>query len=197
MTRLTQLTGLGAIALAACAPERDPAANDVATAQKAPDQAAPAVPPAAQPPALAVDGEGLRLIDAASGSARPIAFGTPQGAVMGMLAFRGPAETGRNEECGAGPIDSARWPDGLSLNFQEGRFAGWWISEDTKGTITTPSGIGTGSTRADLENAHSVEVAESTLGTEFHGSGIGGLLEGAGRDSKITALWAGATCVFR
>lgn len=182
---------------AACSAERDPAANATVAAEAPAAVTSPPLQPAAQPPALAVDGEGLRLIDPASGSARPIGFGTPQGAVMGALAFRGPAEAGRNEECGAGPLDIANWPDGLTLYFQDGAFVGWWVRDPSKGAITTVSGIGTGSTRADLNKVQTIEVAETSLGTEFSSGAMAGLLDGPGREAKVTALWAGASCVFR
>ena len=78
---------------AACSASPEPAAeNNVAAAAPAPAEAnAQTAEPAAQPK-LAIDGEGLRLFDAKSGSARPLAFGTPREQVMAALAFRGPPE---------------------------------------------------------------------------------------------------------
>ena len=164
----------------------------------APGQTAQAVAPA-----LAIDSEGLRLFGRASGSARPIPFGTPQAAVMTALGFRDPpASTNRLDECGAGPLDQASWSDGLTLYFQDSKFAGWALggereAGDGKGAITTASGIGVGSTRAELEAAYKVEVFDSSLGTEFAAGELFGILDGTARQAKITNLWAGTSCNMR
>jgi hypothetical protein len=195
--------------LAACAPDASspPAASGAAGA----DAAAPADPaPAAQAMALTVEAEGLRLVDPASGSARPIPFGTPRALVMIPLASRGAAETGTNAECGAGPLAYARWPDGLTLWFQEGAFAGWALNAPAPdappspaGGISTASGLTVGngqtspSTRADLDSAYAATVEQSTLGTEFAAGELYGLLDGEGSGAKVTALWAGVSCNFR
>ncbi len=154
------------------------------------------VPPLNQP-ALAVEGEGLRLFDRESGAARPIAFGTARDAVMAALAFRDPPDTGRQEECGAGPLDYAAWPDGLKLYFQQGKFAGWALDRRASGALSTASGIGPGSSRAELEAAYAVKVAQSTLGTEFTAGALSGLLDGPARDGSVSNMWAGTSCNFR
>jgi hypothetical protein len=59
------------------------------------------------------------------------------------------------------------------------------------------SGIGPGSTRAELEAVYEVEVEPTSLGIEFSAGGIGGLLDGESPDARITAMWAGVTCLFR
>lgn len=179
-----------------------PATPNAATASASPAPIAtaspnPNAPPAAQAPALAIDGEGLRLVDPASGRARPIAFGTPRSDVLSALARRGPPQTGTNAECGAGPLAYARFGDGLTLQFQDDRFAGWSVDRAGTGRISTMSGIGPGSTRADLEGAYAVRFPDSTLGTEFAAGDMGGLLDGPARTARITDLWAGVTCLFR
>ena len=88
-----------------------------------------------------------------NGSARPIPFGTPREATLAALGFRGaPSDTGTLEECGAGPLDQASWPDGLTLYFQEAKFLGWALAGNATNKLTTASGIGVGSTRAELES---------------------------------------------
>ena len=188
--------------IAACRAE--PAADEAAAPAQveAPATAEPAVTPAAPTaqaePKLAIDAEGLRLFDAVTGAARPIAFGTPRAAVLAGLAFRGaPSGTGRLEECGAGPLDTARWDDGLTLYFQGDKFLGWALGGDDTRKVTTAAGIGLGSTRAELESAYNAKVQESTLGTEFAAGELFGILDGTGANAKITHLWGGTSCNMR
>ena len=166
--------------------------------------AEPPAPPAAEvataaqdSPALAVDGEGLRLFNKQSGSARAIAFGTPREDVLKMLAFRGDPETGQNGECGAGPLDFANWDDGLGLFFQKDKFVGWNVNSRGEVAITTASGIGVGSSRADLEAAYAAKISETSLGTEFAAGELFGILDGKGEAAKITNMWGGVSCNFR
>ena len=194
---------------AACAPEPAPPADQAAA--PADSTAPPASPtPAAQPPALAIEGEGLRLFDPATGAARPLPFGTPRAALVTALRFRGPPNAGqRLEECGAGPLDQLGWGDGLSLYVQDGKFVGWALGRrnpnatanaPATATATAPataSGITIGSTRTELESAYAAKVFESTLGTEFEAGTLFGLLDGNSARAKITHLWAGASCNMR
>jgi hypothetical protein len=55
------------------------------------------------------------------------------------------------------------------------------------------SGVGVGSSRADLEGAHAISVEETTLGTEFTFGGVSGILD----DGRVSSLWAGVSCNFR
>ncbi len=195
-----------ALLLTACGGDREPETKAVAA-----DPSAPAVAPApaaattpadtqdaAAKPVLAVEEEGLRLFDAASGSARPIAFGMPTEQVVAALeAVRGKAERGTHSECGAGTLDFANWKDGLSLLFQEGRFVGWAADDRGGGAVTTISNVGPGSTRRELEAAYQIQIDETSLGTEFMAGGITGVLDGQGPDARITNMWAGVNCVFR
>lgn len=159
--------------------------------------AAPSDPAVAKGPVLAIEAEGLRLFNPDTGAARPISFGMAQADVITALAFRGPAGTGTMEECGAGPLQYANWPDGLGLHFQGDKFVGWTVDGRSDNALTTASGIGTGSTRAELEAAYSVEVSETTLGTEFSAGELFGILDGKSNTAKITNLWAGVSCNFR
>jgi hypothetical protein len=206
-------------ALAACrasdpapAPKADaaptgPTAAPAAAPTPAP-AAAPAAPPAGEPaPAttlqLALDGEGLRLVDPASGATRPLAFGQPIAPVIDAVRrSQGTAPTqSTNGECGAGPLDMATWPDGLTLVSQGGTFRGWSLNPRSgtgaSAPPTTMAGIGLGSTRAELDAAYNATITPSSLGTEFAAGGLYGVLASARADAPITALWAGTSCVFR
>ena len=186
------LAAIAPALLLACS--KEPAPSPSATPEVS-ASAAPAPSPAATP-ALAIEGEGLRLFDPESGSAHPLSFGTPLAQVQAALAFRGMPRTGRMDECGAGPLDYVKWEDSLTLYGQDGAFMGWF-AETGVGALSTASGIAVGSTRKELESAYSIEVFESTLGTEFMAGDLGGLFDGEGKDAKITHLWAGVTCNFR
>lgn len=145
---------------------------------------------------LALDGEGLRLFDAASGSSRPLSFGT-EGSLVGSALVRvlgaEPVEVGYSEDCAA---EYQRWPEGLSIWIVRDDFVGWSLRDDGT-TLTTPTGIGIGSTRADLEESYAAEIYQSTLGIEFVAGGLAGLLESEDDDASITNLWAGQTCIAR
>lgn len=161
-----------------------------------PDDAAVAAPVAG--PRLAVDAEGLRWFLQPSGSARPIPFGRPQGEVLASLeAVRGAAGKGTNQDCGAGSVQYASWPDGLSLVFQGGRFVGWGLDKRATDGIATAAGIGPGSTRAELEDAYSATVTRTSLGTEFTAGDLHGVFDGPSASARITDMWAGVSCVAR
>jgi len=198
------------IALAACSAQspadrddREPPTNLSALPPgSSTDSLANAAAASRERPALAIEGDGLRLVDPASGRARSLPFGLGRAQVMDALAFlRAPTESGFLSECGPGPLDRAAWPGGLTLYFQHNRFAGWALRApaDAGGgaRLTTASGIGLGSTRASLERVHETEVFDSSLGTEFSAGKLFGLLDGAGPQARITEMWAGVSCVMR
>lgn len=149
-------------------------------------------------PLLAVDSEGLRLVNPDTGSTRPISFGTVENNVIGVLtSLRGePSDRGLNSDCGAGPLKFATWPDGLRLWFKQDRFIGWEIDGRKSGAnkITTINGIGIGISRSKLGSA---TVSQTSLGTEFSMGNLFGLLSGNQSNAKVTLLWSGTTCLFR
>lgn len=166
------------------------------------------------PPVVSLDGEGLRLIDPDSGATRPLSFGVPLDQLKLVTEkLKGPAETGRAEECGAGPLAYLRWNDGLTLYALDGLFAGWALDETVvsptrsdaakaKGDktalkLTTISGVGIGSTRAELLSAYDAKIEQTTLGTEFNAAGLSGILDGTGAKATVTNMWSGVNCVFR
>ncbi|WP_017672713.1 hypothetical protein [Blastomonas sp. AAP53] len=163
----------------------------------------------AHPPVISLDGEGLRLVDPKSGATRPVGFGMPEDQLLPIAEkLKGPAEKGRAEECGAGPLSFLRWSDGLTLYSLDGLFAGWSLDETgtpaaakAKGKpaprLTTISGIGIGSTRAQLLDVYDAKIEQTTLGTEFNTAGLSGILEGTGGKARVTNMWSGVNCVFR
>lgn len=200
---LAVLTAIGACSGEQSPPGNgaDPVANGAANQALSPNQPASSAAPQATP-VMAIEGEGLRLFNRDTGAARPIPFGTARDQVMAALAFRGQPDIGTLEECGAGPLDRASWPDGLTLYFQDAKFAGWALDRrgndgGNQSPITTAAGIAPGSARSKLEAAYAAKIFESTLGTEFAAGDLFGLLDGRGATARITDLWAGASCNMR
>lgn len=223
---LAALPLLGAALLAACQAEpEEPAAAAVDPHQgidlppghpeiaiPGEDAAATGNTASAHPPVISLDGEGLRLVDPKSGATRPLAFGVGSAQLKQVAeTLKGPAKTGRNEECGAGPLAYLSWDDGLTLYSLDGLFAGWALDErgaaaataeapgkrEPKSRLTTISGIGIGSTRAQLLDVYDAKIEQTTLGTEFNAAGLSGILDGTGAKAKVTNLWSGVNCVFR
>ena len=189
--------------LAACKPAADKASADA-------DPVAPPVPeakndgPNAATTAVSLDGEGLRFVDKASGKTSLLAFGVPRAQAETALANVAGKEDDRstNEECGAGPMEFTRY-DAMTLNFQDGKFAGWFLGNEPGANIySTMNGIAIGTTRAKAaESVTIVDLEDSTLGEEFSiGTGdtvIGGMFAAPGDEAKIDALFAGTNCFFR
>lgn len=86
---------------------------------------------------------------------------------------------------------------GLLINVQSARFVGWTVKPEREHTPRTMSGIGLGSTRADLERAYATKVAKTTIGVEFSAGGLHGVLASTAAKAPITDLWAGTNCVAR
>ncbi|HEX8654266.1 MAG TPA: hypothetical protein VF693_03470 [Allosphingosinicella sp.] len=160
-----------------------PAAN--AVAEPASNAAAAAnVPAPAATPSYVLAGRGLEP---------GLAFGmTRERAVAAATAaFGPPTAREHNDECGEGPMDFVSF-GGLQLGFQEGRLAGWSLSQ-ARPPLRTARGVGIGSPRSALGNAEIDE--ESSLGPEFAIDGVGGILDQSG--ARVEALWAGLPCQFR
>jgi len=154
---------------------------------------------------IALDGEGLRFVNAETGSTRLLAFGRDRDSVETAIAAQLGAADGRssNEECGAGRMAFSDFGD-FTANFQDDRFVGWSLNDgDKNGALTTMSGVGIGTKRSEMAKSVTFEIYdESTIGTEFHtggdeAGGFSGLLDSDTPDAKITDLWAGTNCIFR
>lgn len=99
-------------------------------------------------------------------------------------------------ECGAGPMQSASFADGLVVNFQDEKLVGWFLRSADEQIVFTES-LGIGLPRAELEALGGYAPdPESTLGEEFYNesAGIGGFI---GEDGKVSELYAGTQCFFR
>jgi hypothetical protein len=191
--------------LAACKPTPEKAApGDDSLPKAEPMPEAKIDGPAAATTAVSLDGEGLRFVDKASGKATLLAFGVPRKQAETALANVAGKEDDRstNEECGAGTMEFTRY-DAMTLNFQGGKFAGWFLgNEPGAKAYSTMSGIGVGTTRAKASASVSiVDLEDSTLGEEFSiGTGdnvIGGMFAAPGDAAKIDALFAGTNCFSR
>ncbi len=147
---------------------------------------------------IAPDGIGYAL---PGGRIRNLTFGTGRDAVARVVesALGEPLDAGLNSECGAGPLYIANYEGGFTVLYQDDRFAGWTLGGDDS-TLTTASGVGIGTTRAELEDVMTIEMyPESTLVTEFNVPDVNmaGLLSSGNADAFVTDLWAGTTCMFR
>lgn len=145
---------------------------------------------------LALEGEGLRVFNALSGAARPIPFGSAMDSTLDILRrVQGvePREQGENPDCGA---HYATWEGGLTTWFDDDRFVGWSV-RDGDGTLTTATGVGLGSTRAEWESSYVVQQFNSTLGVEFTAGEMAGLFESGEPDARVVNLWAGHVCIAR
>jgi hypothetical protein len=196
------------LVLAACDRPAEPATEVAPPAPPAALAEPASVAPAASTPRpaeaskalIALDGEGLRLVDPVSGSTRALSFGAPAAATLETLTrLRGEGpERSTNPDCGAGALEFARWEDGLNLVLQEDRFVGWSVNAPAgRSSLKTMSGVGLGSTRRELEDAYAVKVETTTLGQEFSAGGLTGILASPAPDARVTDLWAGTSCVFR
>lgn len=151
---------------------------------------------------IALDGQGLRLVDASSGATRLVEFGASRkhAEALAEAALGGIRKRTELGECGAGPMQFSAYP-GLTLNFQNDKLVGW-TAEGT-GDLATMDGIGPGVGRSVVEDARQVAmVADSTLGAEFTLGpsalgAIGGFFNGKGSGTKVQSLHAGTTCFFR
>ncbi|MEQ8446054.1 MAG: hypothetical protein RIB57_09225 [Pelagibacterium sp.] len=107
-----------------------------------------------------------------------------------------PAEQGRMEECGAGPIDFARFGNDVILHFQDETFVGWSASAESSASFANGLAIGVPVMKLEAM-AGPVETFESSLGYEFAGENLFGVAAGPGTKAEIEVLWSGISCVFR
>lgn len=124
-----------------------------------------------------------------AGTALRIDFGRAQAGVIdavSRLLVSRPTDVTVQPECGAGTITAATWRDGLTLNFLDGDFVGWTLSEPG---LVTAGGLAVGDTPPP------VPMTDTTLGREFEIGGVWALL--AEDSEEITTVWSGVTCFFR
>ncbi|KMW60620.1 hypothetical protein AIOL_000784 [Candidatus Rhodobacter oscarellae] len=172
--RLILAFGLAACALSACggaveAPSRAPAA-----------------------PAFQATATGLLLPK----SGLRVDFGrTQESTVLAVtkLLSGPPSRQFQNLECGAGPVQFAEWPGGLTLLFQNGDFEGWLVTDKS---VAVSGGLSVGQSRASIEG-RGLSVKGTSLGFEFDSAGVFGLIENEGSAGQVSLLWAGVSCFFR
>jgi hypothetical protein len=201
------------IILISCHPQEKPIQN---TSTVQPDEIAKNTTPKAENnnQSLVLTFDALQLVDQISGSSDELPFGTPQNQLIEIInnTFQSDAVSiDVNAECGAGPLKMMTWNNGLTLVFQENNtksagskidwlFQGWSVdgAKDGVQKLTTMAGIGIGSTLDEIQSAYEIEVRKTSLGYEFStAAGMYGILDGAGKDAKITHLWSGVSCNFR
>lgn len=87
----------------------------------------------------------------------------------------------------------------LVIYIQDDRFAGWEQRDSSETPwIGTPSGAAVGIRRPALQDAiEGLRVEQSSLGTEFSGNGISGLLAADRADAQVDRMWAGTNCAMR
>jgi hypothetical protein len=69
------------------------------------------------------------------------------------------------------------------------QFAGWYLGNPLGNlkSVQTMAGIGLGSTRLEMESAYVIKVDKTSLGNEFStSSGLYGILDGSGKNAKVT-----------
>lgn len=150
--------------------------------------------------AVALDGEGLRIVDTATGSARLLPFGAEAQVVEDALVrlWGDPAQRVELPDCGPGPPVAIGWDNGFVALMRESRFASWSAGAAAMpGRVSTMTGMAVGSPRDQVESAYDIDVRESSLGVEFDAGGITGVFDGDGAEARVTALWAGEACIFR
>lgn len=150
-------------------------------------------------PEITLVPDGIILVGAIEGrgTATVLAFGTARKTVLDVLAIDfPPPDLTRNEECGAGPMDFARF-GGLTLNFQGDRLVGWFARPAAN--LVTADGIRPGDAMAQLRTGRTVTMAQGTLEGEFsYAAETGGTIGGAaGADGRVASLHAGVNCFFR
>ena len=136
-------------------------------------------------------------VDGLTAGAEAFYFAAGQTEVEAALArtLGKPGETGDMPECGAGPMEFASYPGGLTANFQNGTLVGWNWSGGTDAIVFSEA-IGIGTARSEVEAMPGFALIEdSTLGEEFAlgEEGPFGFFE----DGKVSMLYAGTQCFFR
>ncbi|MEZ5408371.1 MAG: hypothetical protein R2761_10110 [Acidimicrobiales bacterium] len=151
---------------------------------------------------LAVGPDGLQFVDGARIILLPFGSGRDEVATaVEAVLGTSPTVTPSSPECGNQADEQLRWPGQLSVDIRDDQMISWQL--DRGSPLTTVSGAGLGSTRAEVESAIVIQVDESSLGTEFategsgEAGGMGGLLTGPEDTATVTELWAGEICVFR
>jgi hypothetical protein len=171
-----------ALLLAACSKEPETSANQAANAA------------ASEPviePGITLRGDGLTVIEPEHASELRFGTTTVAEAAQALATFGQPKASQSSEECPTGQLDYRDWPNHLQLAFQDGKLVGWWAFDNAT-AVATAQGIKPGSPRSALGKT---EVQQASFGNVFTVAEVSGLLNDADA-SKVTAMWAGAACIF-
>lgn len=181
-------------------PEADESSETVQTLDDAaPADAGPPVEDetALLAPGLALDPNGLDILDPDATTTELLAFGDDQGGVIaGLEAVLGTADQigEGTAECPNGQATVATWEDTIMVDFNaDEQFLSWLLLPGSE--LTTKDNVGIGSPVSALGDVTFLE--DSTLGDEFEADGFGGLASGPDADATIERLWAGEVCSFR
>jgi len=153
---------------------------------------------AATKPVLILEPDGLGVLVGAA-SIRHVPFGTDVSTVRTVATGTlGGLATTKQSECGQGPRTQLA-AQGFSMLVDGSKFVGWFDSGQSAPRLTTGTGLGVGSTLAQVKaSLAGVRVATDTLGPEWTTeSGLNGLLDGTSPTSKVTGIYAGESCFFR
>lgn len=158
----------------------------------------PAPAPAAQTaaPAIVLAPDGVSVTG--GNAPQQLAFGSPRAGVLAAVSgvLGEPGEQANQDECPAGPLQSARYGAGLELVFRESEFVGWNVRQGS--TLRTAAGIGPGSTLGQLKAAYpAATVEETSLGMEFAASDLYGIVTDASDAGVVEFMFAGINCIFR
>jgi hypothetical protein len=147
-------------------------------------------------PTVVLQSDGLGLLGP-TGSNRMQLFGEADPQVLRDALTRaiGPGTPSDQPDCG--PAVTSVSYGGFQVLFDGGRFVGWYLA-DPGPDFDTVLGLGTGSTLAELRaDLRPFEVTQTSIGREWSGGGLSGLLEGEGEGARAIAVWAGNVCLFR
>lgn len=140
--------------------------------------------------AIVLNPQGINL------GAKTLYFSADKAEVVRALGMElgQPIASNDNMECGAGAMVSATYTPGLSVNFQNDRFAGW-STNDRSGALRVAGDVQVGMTREAAETAAGYSlIAGSSLGEEFTlGAQMGGFVE----DDGVNMIYAGTQCFLR
>lgn len=139
------------------------------------------------------DGRGVLL----SEEQGVLPFGTPMAEFLAATEdeFGAPASIETNEECGAGPLEIAHYPNQkFTISFRDGAFVGWMNNEVSDDFL---------SMRRNwlVREPNFTMIEGSSLGEEFSygpkGESIHGLFKDASRNPAVISTWSGTNCIFR
>lgn len=156
------------------------------------------------PVVTAAQGYQLRLLGGGLAAGKPglhsypvFQFGISRTeALQRVAALRGRATASGNMYCDAHPLNFARFGT-LTLWFRNNRWVGWSLAGPAgRRPIRSEWDLGIGTPRSGIGDADTDQPVfrQTARGTEFVLDDMHGLLAGRGRQARIAALWAGATC---